>query len=157
MFDSYESHLYSVPTMHNGLTVHVVRSNQLTLSMVRLSTLLWRAIPDVLMGGQPMHIVLEMGNCWMHIGTCSTPKPNMRIADIYIGENTKHLNVPVGLVVQWSWEYVLKGIVRKNVQEQETVVRFLKACLDRTMSMGVFAQEFREMFCKSIHDKKIQL
>ena len=159
MFDTYDVQFVDPPSVYENMRVYCVKKDHsFTISMVRFSTILWREVPDVFSSGEPVHVILETGDCkWMHIGACSNPKPMTRISDILQKSKDQSLKVPIGLVVQWAWEYVLKNISRKNTKEQETVIRFLKTCQDRTMPMGIFGQEFRDMFCKSIQDKQIQL
>lgn len=128
--------------------------------MVRLSTMLWESKPSHV--DVPVFLILKVREknqwVWIPVGIVHVFEDNMRIRDIWVDEEEDdELHLPIGVVVQWAWSFVLKGHKRRIKAEQKIVLRFLNECMDTDNSMCLFAEEFREMFCKSIEEKGIDL
>ena len=151
----FDIHPGVVPDTYNGVSTYTVMCYD-GVSSIRLYMLLWKDVPEV-EGSRYVVLYLPNHRVWVPLGVCDVFKANMRISDVWEDEHVEALHLPVGIVVQWAWEYVLKGIVSKNEEEQSLVVSFLRTCMDEEQRMCLFAEEFRDMLCKSIQEKEIDV
>lgn len=154
MFEYFQE---KVPKEREGLPVFAVKKKNLTADMVRLSTMLWESKPSNV--DVPVYLILKVREkIWIPIGIIHVFEDNMQVKDVWVDEEEDdELHLPIGIVVQWAWSFVLKGRKRRIKAEQKLVLRFLNECMDADISMCRFAEEYREMFCKSIEEKGIDL